>query len=98
MAISFSTITGNGPAGGIYNSGTLILSNCAISQNYGNASSGSGAGAGIFNVGTLTISDSTFSGNFAQDFGGAIYNFSPAAGTRRNSKFSANRADARAGG
>src|SRR5262249_44290069 len=55
--------------GGIYNLGTLALSNCILSGN----STGSDGGA-IGNGGTLTVSNSTLSGNSAQRFGGGIAN------------------------
>ncbi len=58
---------GNG--GGIYNSGTLTISNSTISNNVtgnGGSSAGNGdggSGGGIYNSGTLTISNSTISNN-----------------------------------
>jgi hypothetical protein len=55
--------------GGIYNLGTLALSNCILSGN----STGFDGGA-IGNGGTLTVSNSTLSGNSAQRFGGGIAN------------------------
>jgi hypothetical protein len=70
--------------GGIYNGGTLTVSNCTISQNtaidnydicdgwYG------GDGGGIYNGGTLTVHDCTFSGNYAYTEGGGICNFAGA--------------------
>ena len=45
--------------GGIYNAGTLTVSNSTLSGN-----SALDGGAGIFNVGTLTVSNSTFILNF----------------------------------
>jgi len=56
--------------GAIYNSGTLTITNSALS---GNSVSIGGVGGGIYNNGTLTITDSTVSGNSAY-FGGGIYN------------------------
>ena len=65
------TITGgNAPSagGGIYNSGTLTLTDSTISSNT------APSGGGIFNnSGTLTVSDSTVSGNTA-GAGGGIFN------------------------
>jgi hypothetical protein len=70
--------------GGIYNAGTLTISNCTISGNTAvipDFISG-GDGGGIYNGGTLTVSNSTLRGNSSQtttDFtstpagGGAIY-------------------------
>ncbi len=58
------------PGGGIYNGGTLTLTNSAVS---GNAAAD---GAGISNgyQATLTLTNSTVSGNTADDDGGGIYN------------------------
>jgi len=47
--------SGNG--GGIYNTGTLNVTNSTFSDN-----SAGGSGGGIFNTGTLNVSNSTFSG------------------------------------
>jgi len=54
-----------GGGGGIYNIGTLTISNSTVSGNLVTSYHGftSGAGGGIFNTGTLTISNSTVSGN-----------------------------------
>jgi hypothetical protein len=58
--------------GGMYNDGTLTVTNCTLSGNssadllYG--------GGGIFNDGTLTVTNSTLSGNSASSDGGGIYN------------------------
>jgi hypothetical protein len=68
------SITGGpGLGGGIYNAGTLALSNCIVSANIvtggtGSTSSiggngGPGSGGGIYNQGTLILSACTFSGN-----------------------------------
>jgi predicted outer membrane repeat protein len=61
----------NSSAGGIINSGTLSVSNSALSGN-----SAVDAGGGIFNAGTLTVSGSTLSGNSTTPGGdgGGIYN------------------------
>jgi CSLREA domain-containing protein len=54
--------------GGIYNSGTLTVTNSTFSGN------SAFYGGGIYNnIGTLTVTNSTFSGNFAI-YGGGIYN------------------------
>jgi serine/threonine protein kinase len=45
--------------GGIYNGGTLTVSNCSLSGNSANG------GGGIANDGTLTVSDCTITGNHA---------------------------------
>ena len=57
-----------GKGGGIYNLGTLVLSNSTVS---GNAAS---FGGGLQNDGTLTLRNSTVSGNIAAEDGGGIYN------------------------
>src|SRR5437899_9354570 len=61
--------------GGIYNQGTLTLSNSTLS---GNSAArpvvNPSGGGGIYNQGTVTLSNSTLSGNSATYFGGGIYN------------------------
>ena len=82
--------------GGIYNAGTLNLSNCTFSGNsVFSGNSFTNGGGGIVNTGTLNISNSTFSGNSA-NYGGSIDN----AGTLniRNSTFSGNSATVYGGG
>lgn len=59
-----------GEGGGIYNSGTVTLTNSTVSGN--TASSG---GGGICNDGTVTLTNSTVSGNTAASDGGGIENF-----------------------
>jgi hypothetical protein len=60
---------GVGEAGGLYNLGTLTVSDSTLSGNSANL------GGGIFNDhGTLTVSNSTLSGNSAGS-GGGIYNW-----------------------
>ena len=54
--------------GGIYNQGTLTLSNASISSN--NAETG----GGIYNTGTLKVSNSAISDNTAGYYAGGIYN------------------------
>src|SRR5208282_4419613 len=56
--------------GGIYNEGTLTLSNSTLS---GNSASYYGA---IFNEGPLTLSNSTVSSN-SSSYGGGIFNYGP---------------------
>src|SRR5262249_158524 len=55
--------------GGIFNEGTLTVTNSTFSGNVA-----SNRGGGIFNSGTLTITNSTFSGNNVVGGGGAIDN------------------------
>jgi CSLREA domain-containing protein len=96
--------------GGIYNGGTLTISNCTLSGNLAGEYAGydSGYGGGIYNGGTLTVRDSTFSNNKAPFFrssqtnirgfgdGGGIYNTGSAAVI--NCTFSDNYADTWGGG
>ena len=62
----------SGDGGGIFNSGTITLTNCTLSDN----SADGGEGGGIFNSGTLALTNCTLSGNHADNTGtgGAIYN------------------------
>jgi hypothetical protein len=60
----------NGEGGGIFNSGTLTVTNCVISGNHASIS-----GGGIFNGGTLTVNNSVLSGDSASKYGGGIYNY-----------------------
>ncbi len=72
VALSGLTITGAGSGssgGGIFNSGTLTVSDCDITQN------SALAGAGIYNSGTLTLTGSTLYANSTTlGNGGGIYN------------------------
>src|SRR5262245_45867151 len=54
--------------GGIYNRGTLTVSNCNLFANHAIA------GGGISNHGTLTVSGCTLSGNIGTQSGGGIFN------------------------
>jgi len=70
LTIQNGKITGNG--GGIYNNGTLNLTNCVVSGN-----TASQDGGGIYNDGSgaATLINSTLSGNTATaGLGGGIYN------------------------
>ena len=102
VAISDVTIrhgkaNGSAPAnsgGGIYNSGTLTLTNSTVSGN--SATSGGGA---IFNnnAGTLTLTNSTVSGNSATSSGGGIFNNNLGILTLTNSTVSGNSASSAGG-
>jgi hypothetical protein len=77
VTLSGLTITQGhaGEGGGIYNTGTLTVSQCTLSDN--SASVLFGVGGGIYNRGTLTVSQCSLSGNRAVDVGGVgggIYN------------------------
>ncbi len=100
VTASISTLTiANGNAlnadgSGIYNQGTLTVTNSTFSGNTAGLLGVSGGG--IYNVGTLTVTNSTFSGNSAIGGGGGIYN----AGTLTvtNSTLSRNSANGAGGG
>ena len=78
----------SGDGGGIYNGGTLTVTDSTLS---GNSATFFGGG-GIYNGGTLTVTDSTLSGNSVTFFdGGGIYNSGIL--TVTNSTLSANTAD-----
>jgi hypothetical protein len=55
--------------GGVYNSGTLTLTQCEISSN-----TPSYPGGGIYNPGTLTLDDCVVKNNTSMTSGGGIYN------------------------
>ncbi|HEX8287248.1 MAG TPA: choice-of-anchor Q domain-containing protein, partial [Pyrinomonadaceae bacterium] len=65
--------------GGIFNSGTLTITNSTVIDNSVTGDNSSNHGGGIFSSGALTITNSTFSGNFitggdsAANAGGGIY-------------------------
>jgi hypothetical protein len=104
-AFSGITITGGQAAfsgqstysgGGIFNNGTLTLTNTALAGNAaGFVNSFSGGGGAIFNSGTLTITGSTLSGNVAGN-AGAIWNTGTL--TVTGSTLSGNSAGANGGG
>lgn len=69
--------------GGIYNTGTLRLEDCAIEENYAYKN-----GGGIYNKGNLEIQNSTFFLNYSgYGSGGGIYNEIAAQLTLSNVKF-----------
>jgi len=76
---------------GIYNAGTLTISNCFISQNVDGF-----YGTGIYNNGTLTISNCFISQNGSGGYGGGLYNENGSA-TITDSTFWFNGADNGAG-
>jgi hypothetical protein len=87
------TITGGSSdfGAGIYNWGTVVVSNSTFSGN-----STEHSGSGILNMSSLTVSDSTISGNSASSDGGGIMNVGTA--TVSNSIFSGNSASNNGGG
>jgi CSLREA domain-containing protein len=81
---------GNGAGGGVYNGGTLTVTNSTF---YGNSAGAVAVGGAIYNGGTLTVLNSTFWDNSAGStgFGGAIYNLATL--TVSNSTFSGHSPD-----
>jgi hypothetical protein len=86
MTIDSSTISGNasgiagaldqgysvwGLGGGIYNAGSLLLTNSAVINN---SVVDFGGGAGIYNAGGMKIENSTIAQNVAGSVGGGIFN------------------------
>ena len=81
FAVNLSGVTirngGEDFGGGIFNNGTLTLTNSKVSDNSAGSSGGvSGSGGGILNgrQGTLTVTNSTVSDNSSGGFGGGIAN------------------------
>jgi hypothetical protein len=62
--------------GGIYNAGSLTVSDCTLSGNSASNGIGTALGGGIYNqfYATLTVSDCTLSGNSTTGAGGGICN------------------------
>ena len=93
-AIANVTITGGDVVGefggGIYNNGTLSLTECTVLGN-----SAVNGGGGIFNAGTVTVTASTISGNTSR-FGAGV--FSMGTVTATNSTISGNSAINNGGG
>ncbi len=77
--------------GGIYNAGTVTITNSTLSGNSATSFAG-----GIYNAGTVTITNSTFSGNSSTSLGGSIFNSGTV--TITNSTFSGNSATPLGGG
>jgi hypothetical protein len=88
-----------GDGGGIYNSGTLSVTNSTFSDNIAHLNASleiGGFGGGIYNGGTLTITNSAFSGNGSDIRGGGIDNDGRL--TVSNSTFSGNGSASAGGG
>ena len=62
---------GGGNGGGVYNTGTLTMTDIVVSGNFASY------GGGIFNYGALTMTDVTVSGNTSNALGGGILNEGP---------------------
>jgi len=78
--------------GGIYNNGTLNITNSTFSGNNADDGSENGDGGGIENFSIMTVTNSTFSNNGAGYAGGAIDN-GIGTSTVTNSTFSSNSAE-----
>ncbi len=85
---------GNDSGGGIYNKGTLNVTNSIFSNNRAGGSSGDPGvifgGGGIANYSTATVTNSTFFTNSATYYGGGILNYPGATLTVVNSTFAGN--------
>jgi hypothetical protein len=70
-----STVSGNtaGAGAGIYNTGTLRLTNVTVSRNTATTTNRNDSGGGIVNGGTLTLTNCTVTGNVAAGGGGGIF-------------------------
>jgi hypothetical protein len=92
-------VDGPDEGGGLYNSGTLTVSNSTLSGNSATVSGNTvgGAGGGIANFGTLAVSNSTLSRNTAGRYGGGIYTHSSRPVTLTNVTVTANRANTAGG-
>jgi hypothetical protein len=64
--------------GGIFNHGTLTLTDVSFTDNnaFGGVGIGNTSGGGIYNLGTVTLTNTVFNGNTATDGGGGLYNAS----------------------
>ena len=94
VAISGVAVQNGNPSsdgGGIYNKGTMTLTNSTVSGNTANAN----FGGGIRNFGTLTVTNTTISGNTANFGGGISHNGTL---TVTNSTVSDNTAGVKGGG
>ncbi|KAF0107833.1 MAG: filamentous hemagglutinin family outer membrane protein [Anaerolineaceae bacterium] len=58
--------------GGIYNRGTLTITNSTLKNN-----TAASSGGGLYNLGKVNISASLFEKNTAENFGGGIFNYNP---------------------
>jgi hypothetical protein len=83
LTIRDGSVSGVTYGGGVYNQGTLTLSNSTLSAN------SAYYGGGIYNGGSLTVSNSTLSGNSSGGLGGGIDNNGGSV-TVRNSTLSSN--------
>jgi predicted outer membrane repeat protein len=100
LTLQNSVVSGNvtklggrgGNGGGIWSSGTLVISNSDITGNDGYY------GGGIWNSGSLTISGGTVSDNASFDYGGGIWSGHNATATITGSTITGNVSDLAGGG
>jgi hypothetical protein len=76
MVLRNCSITNNASVegGGIWNGGSLAVTNCLISYNRSSYSEWGERGGGLFNTGYAVLQNTTVSGNYAQGEGGGIWN------------------------
>jgi uncharacterized repeat protein (TIGR01451 family) len=109
MTVDSSTIAHNvtiatpvcaAKGGGIYNDGTLTITDSTINANEGQAPSWTSSGGGIFNgAGSMfTSRNNTISNNSADTNGGGIFSDAGSTFSSLNSTISGNSADAAGGG
>ena len=93
LTVAHGSTSGSG--GGLFNNGTVTISNSTFADNSASASGYTtlvGGGGLVNNGGTVTISNSTFAGNSAPGLaGGGLYNYNGTV-TISNSTFSGNSA------
>jgi hypothetical protein len=87
--------------GGLFNEGTVTLTDCTVSGNVASASTGIGGGVsyggGMWNYGTVTLTNCTVSANSALN-GGGILTFGRGTATLTNCTISGNNAGGGGGG
>ncbi len=84
-------VAGDADGGGVYNQGTLTLTDVVVANN-----TSAGGGGGLSSVNDLTLTDCVVSGNTAATFGGGIDN--PLTATLTNVTVSGNTSAERGGG
>jgi hypothetical protein len=77
VSIANTTLSGNlasTSGGGLYNRGTVWLTNSAVIENAIDDEGDHGDGGGVFNGGVMLIRDATVGANSAGTFGGGVFN------------------------
>jgi predicted outer membrane repeat protein len=93
VEVTRGEVIGIDDGGGIFNEGTLMLTNSTVSDNRA-----VDEGGGIYNFGTLTLTNSTVSGNVGGGSGGGINNAPNGTLTLTNSTVSGNATGDEGGG